>query len=311
MNPELKKFLKFALIALLLVWGVDFLAGSGLDYLHSRMKGGERARAYYAINKSKADVYIFGSSRALYHYNPQILKDSLGMSVYNAGRSAQTVLYHLPVLKMIIKRQTPKLVILDINENEFVKDQTKYDLVNSLLPYYTKEESVRKMIDLVKPGYRYFSWSKVLPYNSSVLSILTRNLKPETGVKDINGYIYVKGHRMTSTAIIDNCNNVEEFDPAIIEAFREFVQTCKENNIQLRIFISPRFANFRCERTDLKEVDEQLKLQGLTYTSFVNNPKYISNESYMYDVAHLNYEGSVAYSAEVAHLLKQEKNDIP
>jgi hypothetical protein len=307
MNLELKKFLKFIAIAVLLVWIVDFLAGSGLSYLHGRMNGGERARAYYAVNKSKADVYIFGSSRALYHYNPQILQDSLGMSVYNAGRSAQTVLYHLPVLKMIIKRLKPKLVILDINENEFVKDQTKYDLVNSLLPYYTREESVRKMIDLVKPGYRYFAWSKILPYNSSALSILTRNIKPDKGVKDINGYIYVKGHKISSTATIDNCNDKDEFDPVIINAFNEFVRVCKDNNIELRVFVSPRFANFRCERTDLKEVDRQLKLQGVAYTSFVNSPEYVSNENYMYDVAHLNYEGSIAYSREIAHLLKHRK----
>src|SRR5687768_4428964 len=98
---ELRKTGLLIAKGLLILLALDFLFGLALDHFHSRMRGGERARAYYALNESTAEVYVFGSSRALYHYNPLILQDSLNMTVYNAGRSAQTILYHLPVLKMI------------------------------------------------------------------------------------------------------------------------------------------------------------------------------------------------------------------
>lgn len=305
MRSEAIKFGLFIAKTAVAVFLLDFAIGKTLEVLHGRIKDGERGRAHYAINESAADVYVLGSSRALYHYNPLVLQDSLGLSVYNAGRSAQTMLYHLPVFKMILKRNVPKIVILDINENEFVKEARKYDLVNSLLPYYRSDESVRQMVDLVKPGYRYFSWSRTLPFNSSVFAILYRSVSSSGERRDINGYISMKGHKTLTRENLHNCGPEFEYDPKIIEALHEFVALCHEKNIKLLVVTSPRFLVAECQRTDLLRVQEELKRLKVSYIDYSDDAKYVENLNYMYDESHLNDVGSEEFTREIAGYVKK------
>jgi hypothetical protein len=298
-NKELRNFFFFIASGIALVVVIDMGLGACLEFLHGRMKGGERARAHYAINKSAADVYIFGSSRALHHYDPSILQDSLRLSVYNAGRPAQTMLYHLPVFKMILKRKKPKLIILDVNENEFVQEARKYDLLNSLLPYYQADETVREVINRVKPGYQYFAWSRTLPFNSSLFSILFRSITSK-GEKDSNGYVFMKGRKIHQLVKLHNCDSHNEFDPVIIRAFEEFVALCRKNNIQLIAVTSPRFLVADCPRIDLEKVKEVMKHLHVDYVDFSNNKKYVENLQFMYDESHLNHEGSIEFTRDVA-----------
>ena len=155
MNREYKRFLIFLAKAVVIVLCIDFVLGIGLKYAYDHMKSGERARANFVVHESKADVVIFGSSRALYHYHSNLIGDSLGKVVYNAGRPAQSILYHNAMLKMMLKRHHPQMVILDINENEFVYEKRKYDIMSSLLPYYNQDADVHALINSVKPVRRF------------------------------------------------------------------------------------------------------------------------------------------------------------
>jgi hypothetical protein len=307
MNRDLKRLLIFLVLGAALVLIIDFGLGAFLGMMYARMKGGERARAHYAIAQSQAGVYIFGSSRAAFHYDPRVLEDSLKLPVYNAGRPAQTVLYHLPVLKMILARTKPKIVILDINENEFVKEARKYDLLNSLLPYYRVDEGVRQAIDIVKPGYRYFSWSRSLPYNSSLFAIFYRSLVSPGGREDIAGYTPMKGSKDTVPDTLQNCQDHPEYDPVIIAAFRDFVALCRQSDIRLVVVTSPRFVMPLCPVPELLRVQEEIKNTGVEYLDFHKNEKYVKNLDYMYDDAHLNELGAVEFSRDIAGYLKERR----
>lgn len=302
MRKDYTKLLKFLLMAVVLLLVIDWGLGSILRYFEKNMRGGERARTYYAVNRAQADVFVFGSSRALYHYNPEVMNKVLNMKVYNAGRSAQTVLYHLPVLRMILTRHTPKLVILDINENEFVRDQQKYDIVNFVLPYYRQDSSVKAMVDEVKPYYKYFSWSKILPYNSSAISMFWRTVRPLHDV-DENGYAPVYGNRVRGVSMENNCDQELDFDPRIVNAFHEFVKTCKQHNVPLMVIVSPRASRFKCPRLDLERIKDEASQMNVAFLDFSSSEHYLNNTQWMRDVSHLNYEGSLEFSREVADYL--------
>lgn len=303
MTREFKKLLKFIAITAATVFILDFMIGSLLEYLYNRMEAGERARAHFATQKSEADLFIFGSSRALYHYDPSILKDSLHVEAYNAGRSAQTVLYHLPVFKMILSRKKPKAVILDVNESEFLYDQSKYDLVSLLLPYYANP-AVKDVVDKVSPGYRYFSWSRIVPYNSSLVVIAYRALGFGSRRSDDKGYIYFQGNRTSQLETYKYCGKPITIDPNIVDAFREFVQLCKDNQIPLLIVVSPRFMKVDCERKDLLEIKQLADSMNVRLVDFSTSPKYLQNLTFMYDEAHLNREGSIEFTKDVIFQLK-------
>jgi hypothetical protein len=307
MAKDYIKLFVFLLKAAVFIAVIDYSLGALFESLHKRMKGGERARAYYAIEESKADIYVFGSSRALYHYDPKILQDSLGVSVYNAGRSAQTVLYHLPVLKMILERHTPRLVILDLNENEFVLSQEKYDILSGLMPYYNSHPGAKEMIDHVKPHYKYFSWSRILPYNSSVVSLLARAVRPEGKARDFNGYISVNGNLREDIELVTNCPDNLLLDTLIVNTTRELINICRSHNISLLAVTSPQFAKYSCQRKDHKAIEDLLAENNVTYLNWSNREKYIGNREFMYDRTHLNRQGSSHFTSEIASFILKNK----
>lgn len=302
---ELRKFFIFLLGGVTIVLTLDFLIGSGMEWLYGKMRSGERARADYAIRKSNADVYVMGSSRALHHYVPAILADSLESTVYNAGRPAQTMLYHLTVLKLILKRHTPKIVVLDMNEDEFVYEPRKHDLLNVFLPYYRSEEIVRTQMDRLNPGYRYLSWSHVLPYNSSIFAILYRSLIADKELSIDRGYVPKTGIRSTAIGKYPGCEKSFMIDTAMIRSFKEFAEVCLINKIQLFVVISPRFETSDCARKDLKLVYAEARKAKVPFLDFSTDKKYIGNPDFMYDVPHLNREGSVEFTREVSGKLKK------
>ena len=96
-----------------------------MRYFYFKETNGREYRAAYAIEKEKADVVVFGASRAYRHYVPDIIEDSLKMSCYNTGNYGHTILYSYATLKVILKRYTPKLIILDVEAEDF-KVETRW-----------------------------------------------------------------------------------------------------------------------------------------------------------------------------------------
>ena len=99
---------------LFIVFLLDFSIGKTLRYFYFKQKCGRQYRATYAIEKTTADVLIFGSSRAYHHYVPGIIEDKMQQSCYNTGSPGQSLLFNYATLKAILKRYSPKLIVLDV-----------------------------------------------------------------------------------------------------------------------------------------------------------------------------------------------------
>jgi hypothetical protein len=300
MNTEFKKlgiFLgKVIFILVLADWGLGFI----MERLYDRMHGGEKARANYFIKKDTSNLVIFGSSRALYHYQSDIIGDSLHTTVYNAGRSNQSILYHLALLKTILKRHTPETIILDINEDELAAEMKKYDVLSALLPYCRYDADIRDVYLHANPDYRYWSWSHTLPYNSSLFSILYRGFT-EGKDKDVHGYLAHDGLYKGSWETINNCQTALTIDPLLQDAFEEFITLCQSHHIKLFIAVSPRYVRYACPRAEFKAAEEIAAKHGLHIHSFAETetrPQYFS------DPTHLNGTGSVEFSKIVAKAVK-------
>ena len=82
----MKKYLIKIGLFFLLVAIVDVAVGKTFSYLLDHVKGGDNGRNNYICDSLRTDILVFGSSRAIHHYNPLILTDSLGLSCYNCGQ---------------------------------------------------------------------------------------------------------------------------------------------------------------------------------------------------------------------------------
>lgn len=97
-NPYQYFFLKLVVL-FTIVFILDYSIGNVLRYFYFKQESGLQYRTTYSIEKTRADVLIFGSSRANHHYNPIVFENRLKQSYYNVGRDGNFIFYHSAVLK--------------------------------------------------------------------------------------------------------------------------------------------------------------------------------------------------------------------
>ena len=110
----MKKYLLHILLFFAFVAVVDVSVGSFGRYLQGHAKGGSTRQFDDLVMKDQHDVLILGSSRARHHYDTPFLSDTLGLDVYNAGYDGNGVVLAVGILKMVLNRYCPKLVIFDV-----------------------------------------------------------------------------------------------------------------------------------------------------------------------------------------------------
>src|ERR1022692_3882494 len=242
-------FMVKLILFLVILFALDSVIGGMLKHFYFRQESGFLYRTTYALDSTKAEILIFGSSTANHHYRPVTFERRLNMSCYNTGRDGNTIFYNYAVLKSVLKRYTPKMAILDFNDRDFMKDQDSYDRMASLLPYYDNNPELRSLIFLKSPFEKYKLISKIYPYNSLLFSIGIGNTKFNKSreiATDENGFVPLSGDwkepLTTKLASIKY-----ELDTFKINIFKSFIKDCIHSKIKLYIFISPKFIKFEYE----------------------------------------------------------------
>jgi hypothetical protein len=171
-----KLIYNFALVAIV-VFVIDFSIGKTLRYYYFKETSGLHYRTTYSMEKTEAELLVLGSSRANHHYVPEIFEDELKMSFYNTGRDGSRLLYNYAVFRSILKRYTPKIIILDIGFDELYSDAEEYARLSPLLPYYKNHPEIRDLIEKRSSFEKIKLLSNIYPFNSSLLAIAMGNLE--------------------------------------------------------------------------------------------------------------------------------------
>jgi len=232
-----KLFINFLLVAAV-VAVLDIALGRLLRHFYFKETSGLHYRTTYSMEKTEADILIFGSSRANHHYVPEVFTDSLGLSFYNTGRDGNGIFYQAALLKSVLKRYTPKLIILDY-AGDFGKGRQVYDNLSSLLPYYENHPEIRNEVALRSPYEKVKLLSGIYPYNSQLLTIAVGNLDMNKGRKpDNKGYValetehpVVKEYFKSAQTLVVDSNKVR--------SLREFVQVAKASGTTIVVIYSP------------------------------------------------------------------------
>src|SRR5664279_77510 len=239
-NPYLRLILKLSGL-FIFVFFLDFAIGKLLGTFYFKQESGAEYRTTFSLEKTTADILVFGSSTANHNYIPDIFQKRIKMSAYDVGRDGNSIFYDFAVLKAVLKRYSPKMIILDFDEQEFIKDQADYDKLSTLLPYYKKHPEIRPIVDLKSPYEKYKLLSRIYPYNSSILTIAIGNMefnKKRRG--DFNGYV-----PLTDTwnePIRDSSTFLNyAMDSIKISIFESFIKDCVASKIRLYIVCSPLF----------------------------------------------------------------------
>lgn len=296
----MKKFLVQVILFFFVVICVDVCLGYTFEYMKANSHSGKfkKLNHAYAVD---ADILILGSSRALHHIIPEILVDSLGMSCYNCGWNASSIVPMYSIYSAIIKKSKPKIVIYDVYSACDIFDDKIVDKVLNMKPYYS-HSVVHKIYDDVLPNEKLKMTSMLYRYNSEMEAVLSGYLKTAT-IKDstIWGYepFYKELNYEPESYVIQHLVNKE--DPTKLAYLRKLIESTRQNKILLCFCVSPWY---KCstdeDYSSLKKLCKEYNVPLLNHlTDSVFNDKKL-----FADPAHLNDKGARIYTRTIAHELQ-------
>src|SRR5450432_2090007 len=279
------------LLLFLIVFVLDFAIGQVMRYYFYKQECGRQYRAIYALDKTKADVLIFGSSTAYHHYKPPIIAARLKETCYNVGSPGQGVLFDYALLKSVLKRYTPRLIILDVNLREFKYSKDSYDKLSFLLPFYKEHEEIRPIVDLKSSLEKYKLWSSIYAFNSSFLIIAGGNSSYyKKRYTDVDGYKPLT--RVWDKPMEDWDLYEYQFDTVKINIFKVFVDDCRKAGTRLLIVCSPKYIIFHEKEVSIAMIEKIARDKKVDYLDFVNDTTFTNHREYFDDAGHLNTQGS-------------------
>ena len=290
------KVLMFILIVLVL----DFTIGSVLKFYYFKQHSGYLYRTTYSIEETTADILVFGSSKASHQYNPKIFEEKLGLSCYNVGRDGSSIFYQYAILQSVLKRYTPKIIILDISR-EFEKKKESYDRISMLLPYFDEHPEIHPIIDLKSPFEKNKLLSKIYPYNSMIFTIISGNVDLIMDRhKDIAGFLPLQ-KTWESPIKVNTSQGKFEFDTIKIKIYESFIKNCIKSHIKIYIVSSPDYyilTGIGKSNYIAKKIAQKYKVKFLDYS---HDTVFMKNVKYFADISHLNESGAEIFSKIIAN----------
>ncbi len=309
----MKPFFRF-LLALAILLGccavADFGIGLALDRMIDKVpnNGNETGAAHYAIKKVTDPVLIVGSSRAKYHYYPDIISDSLGMKTYNAGRGGYYLSYHCCLINMILDRYTPDVLIWEFSLDALFASGE--DIVNKFRPYYWDYDEVREVID-EKEGKvsRIKNLSNAYRYNGMAVPVIYRYLAggpdydPGCGMAPI-----VNTGKGLDPEVPVNIGLTGPLDSARVNRLKHTLQRLSDAGVKVFVFDSPNFARKDPNRDKASESIIYEECARHSFPVFDNREIefFLHHPEMFYDKGHLFDDGARIYSQIAAHQLVQE-----
>lgn len=270
---------------------VDLLIGFGMNYLKANSKGGETRRQHYMITEMEDSILIFGSSRAVHHYNPIQLADSLGTSVYNCGQGGLGILHAYIILSKLLKRYHPSLIIYDLYmpyDYNYESDNSKY--LSYQQPFYGDNIESDCIYEVIDCNIKYKMFLNTYRYNSKIFTYLQDFIKPSR--TDINGFRPLSGE-------IDHFfpkPNYQTYtkDPLKWEYFEKFVQLCQIHDIPIFFTISPYY--FDIDQATYNPYMEYACQNNIPILNHLDDERFKGQSKLFNDPSHLNSLGATYYT---------------
>ncbi|WP_106794562.1 hypothetical protein [Aquimarina sp. Aq78] len=298
------KLVKFIVILLI----TDFVLGAISKQVFFSQETGKYARSTHAINETNAKVLVLGSSHAHRHYVPKVFEEELNTSSYNAGAEGQQLLYHAALQKMILKRTTPDLIILNIDEDFLYTSKEAYDRLSDLHPYYANHRRELKPILGLKSkliGFKLFFRS--YQTNSTIVHAIRYYASPQI---DYKGYRPLFGKVKPSDSTDEILLNEEDkkIDQNFVKVLRDLIATAKNKKVNLVFVTSPTLQHVdNSKNISFTTIQEIAKKENIPLVDFFNSKQFVSQYKLFHDTSHLNNDGAELFTKLLADKIKRMK----
>ena len=264
-------------------------------------------------SESTPDIAIYGSSRAWTHFDPEIIENKTGKTVYNYGLDGHNFwLQYLRHHELSKYNKQSALIVLSVDVFSLQKRKDLFNY-NQFLPYmlwdrdifkYTSSYEGFQLIDYAIPLYRYYGKSRA---RQSILDEITS--KGCSQPKRKNGFKAQKKYwsKDFEKALKNKKFYEAELHKPSIALFEKFILECKRNGIQLILVYSPEYyegQKYMKNRNEIITIFKNFaKLYDLDYMDY-SNSSLCSEKKYFYNATHLNKLGATLFSQKFANDLK-------
>ena len=298
----MKRFIIRLLVFLSLAFILDRGFGVAMKYLQEHAKGGYVGHHNYILNQADEDILIFGSSRAIHHYNPQIIEDSLGMSCYNCGQDGNGIVLFYGWWQIMKDRHLPKVIIYDVNPSfDLLVGENNSKYLGWLRSEYDNDD-VKQIFEDIDPTEKYKMQSMMYRYNSKFLQNMIDYVHPIFQISP-NGYLPFKGK--FDKMKIKERKNAERiiFDAQKEKFLVSLINDAKDRGIKLVFVASPVWYGMND-----KQFEPLVKIcneQSIPFYNYSNDTNFVSNDKMFKDGTHLNSYGADMFTSEICNLFKK------
>ncbi len=296
----MKKFLIYVGLFFSLIFIIDLVFGVGARYLNSHAKGGDTYNHYYITEKMADSVVVFGSSRAIHHFNPKIIEDSLGMTAYNCGVDGNGIIFNYGRLLDITRRYKPSIIIYDVIPS-FDMEEDDYSKYLQWLRRWYDHPGIPEIFPDVDSMEKYKMLSNLYRYNRFFLQMLSDNIKPRQELA-YKGYKPIYETMTVETDRTDH-SKPAQWSELKLNYFQRFVNLCQKNNIKLVISFSPWYRAGSSKIYD--EFRSFAQKNELEILDFYTDTEITTNPALFADVSHLNNSGADKFTAKFMSALKK------
>lgn len=290
----MKKLIIFIAGVLATVVVLDFAAGlAAKSYLKTHRLPGDCAAIDYTIKEIDSDVIILGNSVVLNSLMPSVLADSLGMSVYNSASNGQELVFFHSLLDCILRRHTPKAVILGLRGDLFTSEGIG-DRYSILSPYYgmgyevidscLNSTSDHAPLLMKSTFYRYNTiWWRIFLYH-----FISPN---EQGEK---GFIAKPIPPMAPTLQPSSEKGSPNADR--LRTLKQIIDLCRSRGVELVAILPPLYYEPMGPACVTNTVKEFCEANGVAVIDDSADKYYLNHPELFYDNSHLNKDGALVYS---------------
>ena len=303
----MKQFIIKGLIVIVGIVIIDFFVGLIGEKLIVRLcqknYNGVTALLGYNIQSATADIVVLGSSTATCHYIPRILSDSLSvcfgehLTAFNAGAYYQQPSYSYCVLKSMIQRRKPRIVIVDIQPQQ-LGGAPLVEALKPLRPYYRANNNVREVLDENESTYDKLLLNvNMFRFNTEIIKIIT------SFGKSVGADGYDPRYGVVDRFEIIPKYDKNEINPIVDKEFRELVKIAQDNEILLFVSMSPRLVYTDKNSKSYQEIIGICDAAGVPVFDFTTED-FFQNGKYFDGLVHLNNTGAEMLTFEVVKSIK-------
>ncbi|MEZ4397619.1 MAG: hypothetical protein R3C71_11970 [Candidatus Krumholzibacteriia bacterium] len=261
-------------------------------------------QANLALAHRDADLLVFGSSRAVYQVDPDVLAARLGLSAQNAGNRGQGVRYARGLEALLLERGSrAKVFVLVLDFEDLWSEDS--ERLQALAPFWGESPVLDALLVQRGPFERLKLASGLYRYNSMLLPMLAHRLRPDPGADAANGFLPLPPRvgplgRAGAPGGADPGPPV----PDVLDAYRGFIRDARAAGKAVLFVTAPRW------RPDGLSTKQVLGRRLLASLARAEGAAYVAidqatcgdfeDPSLWWDVTHLDAEGARLYSSLLA-----------